>query len=86
MTSVANNRALVFGGRIGHLSGDPLNDLWLYDFAATQWSHVTISGGSPPPPRWDHCAVALDQGKTLFVFGGSTLAGELNDSWLLRLP
>ncbi|CAE7917872.1 tea1 [Symbiodinium sp. KB8] len=82
-------RMVVFGGRN---SESVLNDVWVYDVEASEWSQAHAGGaacsaaGSCPSPRTNHAAVLLE-GDLLLVNGGSSADGtDLNDSWLLHLP
>ena len=64
-----------------HLDADfgsrPLNDLWQFEPATSQWTQIEPTRGAPPCPRSYHRAAAL--GDTLYVFGGCGESGRLAD-------
>ena len=63
----------VFGGYDG---GRSLNDLFRFDFQASEWAQVRVSG-VPPSPRGGHTAVVY--GSTLYAFGGKSGRSPFND-------
>lgn len=85
----------LFGG-IG-LSKDPvsigrLNDLWKFNTATNQWTWVSGSdlrndagNQTMPSARYNSVAWYDSIGKKLWLFGGSTSIGVLNDLWTYNL-
>jgi N-acetylneuraminic acid mutarotase len=86
--SARENPALVVEPRTGGLilfggnAGGPVNDLWKYDPAANTWNEITLAG---PSARKSHDAVYDAAHNRLFLFGGSTANGAVNDLWVLEL-
>ncbi|KAI9325911.1 hypothetical protein DFJ73DRAFT_867781 [Zopfochytrium polystomum] len=79
----------VFGGA-SHEEGFR-NDLYLLNFETKSWTEVKISEKDLPTPRYEHCAAAVKwreqeqatpKRECLFVFGGSSEKGLLNDCWI----
>ncbi|MGE3797034.1 MAG: Kelch repeat-containing protein, partial [Thermomicrobiales bacterium] len=60
-------------------------DLWTGSFDASgfAWSSLAADGATPAA-RSSHDSVVLNQ--TMYVFGGSTDSGAINDLWALDLP
>lgn len=73
-----NGRMLVFGGRSG--SQEFCSELWAYDPDANAWSTVTASG-TPPSARHGHTAVMDTANGRMYVFGGRSAEGALNDCY-----
>ena len=73
-------RLLIMGGFAGGI--EYLGDLWSYDAATDNWSHLTSEGPGPTPRA--STSAAWD-GARLLVFGGNggSLLGEL---WSFRPP
>ncbi|KAK9837697.1 hypothetical protein WJX74_003317 [Apatococcus lobatus] len=77
------DKVFVFGGQSqeGHL----LNDLWQWDLEALQWVQImyihTIGGANtaPPSPRRGASLVVSEDGRKLWIFGGNSGHGSLND-------
>ncbi|XP_041354748.1 nitrile-specifier protein 5-like isoform X2 [Gigantopelta aegis] len=70
-------RLYIFGGRTGlQLGGTVLNDLHVLDLKANTW-HQVRTNGNPPLPRYLHSMIAI--GNTIYVFGGCSEFGRLND-------
>jgi hypothetical protein len=77
VTDAANNKVLLFGGRIGTT---PLNDFWEFDAVALTWREIRPA--TRPPARFAH-AMAFDSSRgRLVLYGGDdgsvTLLG---DTW-----
>ncbi|KAH3742530.1 galactose oxidase [Pelomyxa schiedti] len=76
-TLVGDCLLFVFGG------GDDtrlFNDLFIFHTKKMSWSRPTTTG-TPPPPRWGHSAVCIDD--NLIVFGGHDGKAHLNDLYVL---
>jgi N-acetylneuraminic acid mutarotase len=58
--------------------GDDLNDLWTFNEKAG-WSIIKVESNMKPAPRSYHAGTST--GKYLFVFGGCSGHGRLNDLW-----
>ena len=54
------------------------SDLASFDTETSQWALVP-SFGTPPTPRKGHVMVASEDGRYLWVFGGSDASGTLAD-------
>ncbi|KAL4379864.1 hypothetical protein GQ457_02G039010 [Hibiscus cannabinus] len=72
---------VLFGGQDANRS--PLNDLYILDLETMTWDEIDAVG-VPPSPRSDHAA-AVNAGRYLFVFGGSSNATFFNDLHVLDL-
>ncbi|XP_076467145.1 uncharacterized protein LOC143298228 [Babylonia areolata] len=67
----------IFGGRQGIAMGErSLADLYKLDTSTNTWTQVTMTG-PVPEARSYHSMAAI--GATIYVFGGCTKAGRLND-------
>ena len=65
----ANDRLLIFGGL--NKSGERLNDLWAYEFAAAQWVRLDDKdAGNAPAARFGHRSAYVEKDNELLVFGG----------------
>ncbi|CAE7662675.1 DRC7, partial [Symbiodinium microadriaticum] len=61
------HKMLVFGGYgEGHKR---LDDLWILDMKAMEWSKAAVTG-STPPERDNHTAIYLPEREQMLVFGG----------------
>jgi hypothetical protein len=74
------SRALLFGGQT---EAGQVADLWEGRFADDGFEWTELSTGDGPPARSSHDAVFLDG--ALYVFGGTSPTGTLNDLWRLTL-
>ena len=74
----AANEVLLFGGI--DTSGTPQNDLWAWN--GTTWTPLIPSNSTGSPSPRDDFGMAYDAalGKVI-LFGGSSTAGNLNDTW-----
>lgn len=72
----------VFGGK--SRSGDYFNDLWAV--GGSDWVQLCGDGtnecGKSPPARAHHMMTAI--GDTLYVYGGDTSGGLVNDLWAIK--
>ncbi|KAG2424386.1 hypothetical protein HXX76_014595 [Chlamydomonas incerta] len=75
-------RVFVFGGATA--DGVLLNDVWVWDQDSSQWAHVSTFG-TVPSPRTGAAATCTDDGRRLYVFGGSDGGRCLNDVHYLDL-
>ncbi|MBI5248421.1 MAG: hypothetical protein HY912_02905 [Desulfomonile tiedjei] len=71
-----NGRVLLFGGR--STMQEYCNDVLAYDPDTDVWSTVTTSG-MPPSARYGHTAVLDAERGFMYIFGGRSAAGALND-------
>jgi len=70
---VPRNRMVVYGGNIDFIG--LVDEVWALSLAGTpSWSHLSTTGG-PPPPRWQHSAVFDSPRNRMLVFGGFTNVG-----------
>ncbi len=68
-----------FGGQAdGHRS----NDTWSFDISTRKWTELQCTG-SIPSPRSRHAAVLV--GGVMYVFGGYSGNGDLDDLYALQL-
>lgn len=73
---------VIFGGKLDN--GSLANDLWLYDFSTSQWMLLAQTSEVRPPPLTRHTLTSIEDGSTVYVFGGSTADGEFS-SRLFRI-
>ncbi|MEO5616464.1 MAG: kelch repeat-containing protein [Candidatus Eisenbacteria bacterium] len=80
ITDPVRQRMIVFGGHPAFL-----NDVWELPYVgAPQWNSLTPSG-TPPAPRWGHCAVYDPVRDQMIVFGGlDATSTNRNDTWALK--
>ena len=70
---VSGDRLLLHGGDGGphpKYGFTPLDDLWTYDLTRGEWERLDPTG-TPPEPRWNHCAAIDNDSGRVFVFGGA---------------
>ncbi|KAJ4452475.1 hypothetical protein PAPYR_13360 [Paratrimastix pyriformis] len=70
----AEHRMLV----LGHQRCGKSNALWSYSFESREWSLVNVTGPCPEP-RFCHTAVVSEN--AMYVFGGNSEVGSMNDLW-----
>ncbi len=84
----ANDRVILFGGRIGGDNITPFNDVWALDAETLAWTEISTSG-TPPSPRFNHMSVLDSPRNRLIVFGGNGATGfissPLGDAFALDL-
>lgn len=86
--SARENPSLVVDSKTGNLilfggkSDSPLDDLWVFDVNAKTWKQITVQG---PGARKSHDAVYDAANNRVYLFGGSTAGGAVNDLWMLEL-
>jgi len=74
----ANNRLLLFGGRMG--VGTLLNDLWAFNLGTSTWSQLSPS--SSPPARMGHTLTYNPATTSMILVGGSGSGNTLlGDTW-----
>jgi N-acetylneuraminic acid mutarotase len=79
MIDEERNRLILFGGCDG---GSLSNEIWTYDLnASTGWQLEAVNGSSPPDPRTDHTAVYDATNDRLYILGGQSEEGVVNDLW-----
>lgn len=69
-SAIIGTRLFVYGGETREGTGpspSPLDQLWVFDVATTEWAQLEL-GGLPPGPLSFGAAAAI--GNTLFLFGG----------------
>src|SRR6266487_977383 len=75
------DRAFLFGGEDQH--GTLKNDLWRLNINPTadtlSWTHITYLAGAPPPARRGHSMVQ-NSDERLYIFGGRTGSGVVDDT------
>mmetsp|Transcript_17491 Transcript_17491/g.44035 ORF Transcript_17491/g.44035 Transcript_17491/m.44035 type:complete len:628 (-) Transcript_17491:2367-4250(-) len=81
-TCAIREKVFVFGGAGG--DGQLLNDLWIYDQDSLNWTYVTCFGNTPAPRRGASLN-ATEDGRRLYLFGGSDGERALNDVYFLEL-
>ncbi|CUA75342.1 Tip elongation aberrant protein 1 [Rhizoctonia solani] len=84
---LCGDKLMVFGGAESH--DRVLNDLWSLDLTKLDqrnlaWERVEVADGSPSPAKRGGHAMITYHNK-LFVFGGFTGKGSLNDMWCFDL-
>ena len=71
------NQLIIWGG----YNGSNLNDTWRLTLGATPtWTQLTPTGG-PPVARGAHAFAYDPVNRLAWMFGGSALAGDMNDTW-----
>jgi hypothetical protein len=81
------DRAVMFGGSyqdVGH-NLIVVNDTWALALSGSQtWSLLPIAG-TPPPPRFSHCAIYDATRDRMIVYGGWASSTQmLDDLWVLQ--
>lgn len=82
-TCAIREKVFVFGGAAAD-GATLLNDLWIYDQDSLTWTYVTCFGNIPAPRRGASLC-ATEDGRRLYLFGGSDGAHALNDVYFLEL-
>eukprot|EP00397_Hematodinium_sp_SG-2012_P046143 GEMP01052037.1.p1 GENE.GEMP01052037.1~~GEMP01052037.1.p1 ORF type:complete len:402 (+),score=85.33 GEMP01052037.1:48-1253(+) len=80
------NTMWIFGGRSSHKVGKSMglfNDVWRFDTRTEQWSEVPKVSEWPEPRFLPSLQYNRDTGK-IFIFGGQTARGKVNDLWEIR--
>jgi len=77
---LADTYLIVFGG--SDLNSKFYNDVYYFDLIKKLWMKVNCVG-SIPTPRADHSAVIY--GSTMWVFGGASNTGYLNDLYSFNI-
>jgi hypothetical protein len=77
---VADTFMIVFGGC--YMESKCFNDVYFLDFRSQSWITFNTSG-KVPSPRQGHSAVLY--GSTMWIYGGSSSEGYLNDLYSLNL-
>lgn len=86
--SARENPSLVVDSKTGNLilfggkGGGPLDDLWVFDVKAKMWNQIKVQG---PSARKSHDAVYDAINDRVYLFGGSSGEGAVNDLWMLEL-
>jgi len=86
--SARENPSLVVDSKTGNLilfggkGGGPLDDLWVFDVKAKMWNQIKVQG---PGARKSHDAVYDASNDRVYLFGGSSGEGAVNDLWMLEL-
>ncbi|MEZ4521403.1 MAG: kelch repeat-containing protein [Thermomicrobiales bacterium] len=75
-------RLLLFGGQSN--TAAYLGDFWAFDTATTSWTELEPESGSPSP-RNLYSLVRNTESGDLFLFGGASASGMLNDLWSYRV-
>jgi len=68
---------LLFGG----YDGSPMNDTWIYNLSSDKWTNMNPSG-NPPSSRYSHAMAPLHGTKKVLLFGGYTVSGVDNETWV----
>ena len=76
-----SGRMVLFGGCASPGGACPLGDTWALDTASGAWSPLS-DGGVTPTARM-YTALAADETGGLWLFGGDSGSGALNDFWSL---
>jgi hypothetical protein len=78
------DRLVVFGGSG---TGDTdFDDLWFLTFSpAPAWRQVVAAGAERPSGRWGGSFVYDSRARSVLLFGGKTIDGNLDDLWQLNL-
>lgn len=71
---------LLFGGRSSGFN--ILNDSWIFNINTLEWTQLEIE--NPPPARYHHDMVNIDENKAL-LFGGMGQTNHMNDTWIFNL-
>lgn len=83
-----NHSAVALGEKMYILFGEGaqgglLQDIWVYDPLSKEWQEQVVSSVSKPDARTGHSTVVM-YGQ-IFVYGGKTTTGVVNDLWSLEL-
>ena len=76
---LSRDRLILHGGDGGphpKYGYTPLDDLWSYDLTMRQWKRLNPVG-TPPDPRWNHCAAIDQDSEKMYVFGGTGYTSSL---------
>lgn len=79
-TVPADTFMIVFGGC--YMESPCFNDLYFFEFQSQSWTSIETTG-TIPSARQGHSAVLY--GSTMWVYGGSSSEGYLNDLYSLNL-
>lgn len=80
----AADRVVVFGGSLGRGKNNFINTMASYSFADDKWSAIQQKEGATwPSARVKHSAAIV--GNQMFLFGGLTDAGPVNDIYVFNL-
>jgi Bacterial Ig-like domain (group 2)/Galactose oxidase, central domain len=79
-----SQQMIIFGGQ--SITGADLNDVWLGQTASNQDDSFTgeTPSGTAPEARHGHAATYDSTHNSMTIFGGSSAATCLNDSWILN--
>ncbi|CAG9318075.1 LZTR1_6 [Blepharisma stoltei] len=73
------NSLIIFGGNQG--SDINFNDVWEFNLTANLWNSLTPISTTYPNPRMFHGCWIDDDNSMLYIFGGRSNSGPLNDLW-----
>jgi len=76
---------VAMAGKLYVFGGSPtgsqfVNDIYTYDPVQNKWAQVVVTSANPPSVRYGHIAKVIN-GK-MYIYGGHTGMGYLNDLWV----
>lgn len=77
IVAAPSGNLILFGGK----SDKPLDDLWEFNPQTNSWKQVSAQG---PGARFSHDAVLDPVHNRVYVFGGQTSQGAVNELWMLN--
>ena len=76
---------VMFGGNRGNSEQSPLNSIWKFSIATSEWSEIIQE--VYPIPRFNHRMVYLPENHSILLFGGTKISNyeRLADTWVYHL-
>mmetsp|Transcript_34294 Transcript_34294/g.60025 ORF Transcript_34294/g.60025 Transcript_34294/m.60025 type:complete len:1030 (+) Transcript_34294:49-3138(+) len=78
-----SDKVYTFGG-LGE-SASYLKDLWVFDLKLKEWTELTSTSQRSPSPRRAHSCFIDEEDRLLYIFGGESNIGILNDMWAFSM-
>ncbi|CAG9320203.1 RABEPK [Blepharisma stoltei] len=60
------------------------NDIWLFNITLFQWERLSPSNDEAPVPRYNGGSFKSESKRLLYIFGGMSQSGPLNDLWCFQ--
>ena len=79
----ANGQIVLFGGCNPNLGWTGYDDTWTYNVTTNVWTNMKPTPS--PQARSTHSMVYDQREGVVVLFGGSTLYGKMNDTWIYNL-
>lgn len=83
MAFIKDSQCLYLFGGVNEF-GDYFNDLWEFNLTQHIWTKVISLSSVKPQARVNFGMFLDDDTQTLYVFGGETKAGFVNDMWAMK--